>query len=101
MWTHLWFKLTSAFALIMLIGVIVTTLLTRQGADAHFAHFMVEHHMVRPEVMVQTLANYYIQRQGWGDADTQFPVLVEAASDGVMSGIMGSMMGMANNRIGR
>lgn len=52
MWTHLWFKLTSAFALIMLIGVIVTTLLTRQGADAHFAHFMVEHHMVRPEVMV-------------------------------------------------
>lgn len=96
---HLWFKLTSAFALIILIGVIVTTLLTRQGADAHFAHFMIEQHMVRPEVMLQALADFYVQEKGWHDLQSQLSIIVESSSDGVMGDVMGSMMGMTENRI--
>ncbi len=99
MWTHLWFKLTSAFALVILMGVFITAVLTRQGAATHFAHFMVAHHMIRPEVMVQTLADFYTQQHAWQDIDARLSLLVEAASDGVMSGMIGSMMGMSENRI--
>jgi two-component system OmpR family sensor kinase/two-component system sensor histidine kinase BaeS len=99
MWNHLWFKLTGAFALVTLVGVIVTALLTRQGAASHFAHFMVNHQMVRPQVMVQTLADHYAEQQGWDIVRAQFPLLVSAASDGMMSGMMGNMMGMHENRL--
>lgn len=99
MWNHLWFKLTGAFALVTLVGVIVTALLTRQGTASHFAHFMVDHHMIRPEVMVQTLADYYRQQGDWTETSAQLPHLVSAASDGLMSGMMGNMMGMHENRL--
>jgi hypothetical protein len=98
--THrLWFKLTAAFALVTIIGVIVTVILTRQGAATRFAHFMIDHHMIRPEQMQQTLADYYRQHQGWVDLDTMLPIVVEATSDGSMSDMMGSMMGMHDNRV--
>lgn len=98
--THrLWFKLITAFALVTVIGVIVTVLLARQGAATRFAHFMVDHHMVRPEQMQQMLVAYYQQHQGWQGLDPMLPLVVEAASDGSMSDIMGSMMGMYNNRV--
>lgn len=99
MWTHIWFKLTSAFALIIVIGLLISTVLTRQGAATHFAHFMVEHHMIRPEVMVQTLADYYSQHHDWNETNIHLPLLIETASDGMMSGMVGSMMGMNENRI--
>lgn len=99
MLTHLWFKLISAFALVIVIGVFITGVLTRQGAATHFAHFMVEHHMIRPGVMVQTLADYYSLHSDWKDTNSHLPLLIEAASDGIMSGMIGSMMGMSENRI--
>lgn len=98
MWNQLWFRLTGAFALVTLVGVIVTALLTRQGATSHFVHFMVEQRMVRPEAMVQTLADYYARQQEWAETAAQLPLLVDAASDGMMNGMMGNMMGMHENR---
>jgi hypothetical protein len=47
--THLWFKLTAAFALIIFIGVVVTVWLTNQGAATQLEHFMVANQMVRPD----------------------------------------------------
>ena len=100
---HLWFKLTSAFALIILIGVVVTTLLARQGTDARFAHLMVGQYMVRPEVLQQTLKDYYAAQGGWNELNLQFNRIAATSSDGIMGGMMGgmmgSMMGMAENRI--
>ena len=100
---HLWFKLTSAFALIILIGVVVTTLLARQGTDARFAHLMVGQYMVRPEVLQQTLKDYYAAQGGWNELNLQFNRIAATSSDGMMSGMMGGMMGsimgMAENHI--
>lgn len=56
--THLWFNLTGAFALVIGIGVLVTVVLTRQGAATQFAHFMVDGHMVRPVWLLSNLAEY-------------------------------------------
>jgi signal transduction histidine kinase len=98
--THrLWFKLISAFALVTAIGVLVTVILTRQGAETRFAHFMLDHHMVRPERMQQVLAEQYEKEQRWDNLPAILPLLMETASDGAMSNMMGSMMGMHNNRI--
>ncbi len=97
--THLWFKLTAAFALIIFIGVVVTVWLTNQGAATQFEHFMVANQMVRPAVMQAALADYYRVHGGWGELATIFDDLVLRASDGAMTGMFGTMMGMPHNRV--
>lgn len=97
--SRLWFRLIGAFTLVITIGVLVTVVLTRQGAATRFAHFMVDHHMVRPERLQQLLADYYGQRNGWTGIEQQLSLIVELASDGAMSSMMGGMMGMHNNRM--
>jgi len=96
---HLWFKLTGAFALVIGIGVLVTVVLTRQGTATQFAHFMVNGNMVRPAWLLPNLADYYQQQQGWTNLDARLDQIVTASSDGTMSGMVGSMMGMFDNRI--
>ena len=97
--SRLWLRLTTAFALIILIGIVVTVLLARSGAATQFAHFMVQGRMVRPAVMQQTIADHYFHHQGWSHLQEMLPTLVSAASDGAMSGVMGNMMGMHENRL--
>ena len=99
MTNRLWFRLMSAFALVITIGVLVTVVVTRQGAASRFAHFMINHHMVRPEQLQITLANYYHEQGSWVGLDTQFAAIIELSTDGTMSDMMGSMMGMNNNQI--
>jgi two-component system sensor histidine kinase BaeS len=99
MTNRLWFKLTSAFALVIAIGVLVTVVLTRQGTATRIAHFMIDGHMVRPERLQQALATYYTEQDGWAGLADQLPAVIEVASDGTMSDMMGNMMGMYDNRV--
>ena len=96
---QLWFKLTGAFALIIFIGMIVTVGLTSQGAATQFEHFMVANQMVSPAGMRNALANYYTAQTGWTGIDGALERLVVESSDGIMTGMMGNMMGMTANRI--
>ena len=96
---QLWFKLTGAFALIIFIGLIVTVWLASQGAATQFEHFMVANQMVRPATMQAALANYYTRNDTWEGVDSALDGLLLGASDGMMSGMFGSMMGMPANRI--
>src|SRR5690606_18183835 len=96
---HLWFKLTGAFALIIFIGLIVTVWLASQGAATQFEHFMVANQMVRPATMQAALVNYYTRNGTWEGVDSALDGLLLGASDGMMSGMFGSMMGMPANRI--
>ncbi len=96
---QLWFKLTAAFALIIFIGVVVTVWLTSQGTATQFEHFMVANQMVRPAVMQAALADYYRRHQDWNDLDAVFEELIFTASDGAMTGVFGTMMGMPTNRV--
>ena len=99
MTNRLWFRLLSAFTLVIAIGVLVTVVVTRQGAASRFAHFMINHHMVRPEQLQSTLADYYREHGSWTGLDTNFSAIIELSTDGTMSDVMGSMMGMNNNHI--
>lgn len=96
---RLWFRLISAFAVVIAVGVLVTVVVTRQGAASRFAHLMINDHMVRPEELQNTLAHYYREHGSWAALDTQFATVIEMSSDGSMSNMMGSMMGMANNQV--
>lgn len=96
---RLWFRLTSAFALVIVVGVLVTVVVARQGAASRFAHFMLNHHMVRPEQLQSTLVAYYVEHGSWDGLDTQLAAIIELSTDGTMSDMMGNMMGMNNNRI--
>lgn len=97
--SRLWLRLTAAFALIILIGIAVTVLLARSGAATQFEHFMVQGRMVRPAVMQQAIADHYFHHQGFSHLQEMLPTLISAASDGAMSGVMGNMMGMRENRL--
>ncbi len=96
---HLWLKLMGAFVVVIVLVVLVTVILTRQGADTQFAHFMVDGQMIRTSVLVQNLAHYYQQQKGWTDLDRQIGQVLLVASDGAMGGMMQGMMGMPNNRM--
>lgn len=96
---RLWFRLISAFTLVIAVGVLVTVVVARQGAASRFAHFMINHHMVRPEQLQSTLVNYYVEHGSWAGLDTQLTAIIELSTDGVMSDMMGNMMGMNNNQI--
>jgi hypothetical protein len=99
MTNRLWFRLMSAFTLVIAIGVIVTVVVTRQGAASRFDHFMLNHHMVRPEQLQLVLADYYREHGSWAGLDHALAGVIELASDGAMSDMMGNMMGMNNNQI--
>ncbi len=96
---QLWFKLMRAFALVISVGILVTVVLTRQGTATQFAHFMVNKHMLQPGQLQATLAQAYQAHQGWTGIQAELPTTIDAASDGQMSGVMGNLMGMFNNRI--
>lgn len=96
---RLWFRLTSAFALVIVVGVLVTVVVARQGAASRFAHFMINHHMVRPEQLQTTLVDYYVAHGSWDGVDAQLAAIIELSTDGTMSDMMGNMMGMNNNHI--
>ncbi len=97
---RLWVKLLGAFALIILLGVGVTVLLTRQGTATRFTHFMVDDQMFTPEHLQDDLVAYYQEHGGWQGIDAAFPQVVRhASSGGMMGGVMGHAMGMYDSRI--
>lgn len=99
MYNRLWVRLTLAFGLVIALAVATTVLLTRQGAAAGFAHFMVDHHMVRPEPLTAALAEHYRTAGSWVGLDERLPLVVEVASDGAMADMVGGMFGMQENRV--
>lgn len=95
----LWFRLTVAFALVIGVGIVVTVVVARQGTATQFAHFMVNKHMIRPDQLQTVLVEAYAAHNSWTGIQTQLPAIIDAASDGQMSGMMGNMMGMFNSRM--
>ena len=96
---RLWVKLTSAFALVIAVGIAVTVLLARQAAATQFAHFMIDDLMIRPERLQAVLVHDYEHAQGWQGTMERLPQLLAEAADGAMSGVMSNMMGMRNNQL--
>lgn len=93
------FRLMAAFTLIIGLVILVTVILTRQGTDTQFAHFMVDGQMIRTVRLIENLVSYYQAEGNWADLETEFDTVLLAASDGTMGPMMSGMMGMYENRM--
>lgn len=60
----LWFKLTAAFLLVVLVGVGLVALLANQVTTAEFRHYMVQGQLTEARELAEQLADYYAE---WGD----------------------------------
>ncbi len=97
--SRLWVKLTGAFALVIVVGILVTVVLTRQGTASQFTHLMIDNQMLQPTQIQQSLVDYYRRQGSWQDVDAYLDLLIVRDSMGRMSGMMGGMMGMMESRI--
>jgi signal transduction histidine kinase len=95
----LWVKLTGAFLAVILVGILFTVLLTRQGTASQVSHIMVGNQMVDPLEMQQTLAAFYAEEGSWTGVESLFPQIVHRHSRGPMGNMMGRMMGAADGSI--
>lgn len=96
----LWAKLTGVFAAIIVVGIVVTVVLARQGTVTQLSHFMVGNQMVQPAELQTALADYYARQGSWNGIEAVLPQLVLSASGGgMMGGMMGHMMGMFDSRV--
>lgn len=96
---RLWYKLTGAFALVIVIGVFVTVALARQGTANQFAHLMINSQMVQPEQLQQLLVDFYRKQGTWQNVDERLKELLSTASQGNRRGMMEGMPGMMNDRL--
>ncbi|MCB0187590.1 MAG: HAMP domain-containing protein, partial [Caldilineaceae bacterium] len=96
---QLGFRLMAAFALIIGLVILVTVVLTRQGTDTQFAHFMVDDQMIRTSQLITNLVTYYQQKGSWAGLDNELDEVLLVASDGTMGPMMQGMMGLYENRM--
>jgi two-component system OmpR family sensor kinase/two-component system sensor histidine kinase BaeS len=83
--TSLFFRLMSAFALIILVGVGLISLVTNQTTASEFQQFMLRGQMVRARDLTNELAAYYRARGNWEGVNS----ILRGASGGTMMGGMG------------
>jgi signal transduction histidine kinase len=95
----LWVKLTGAFLAVILVGILFTVLLARQGTASQVSHIMVGNQMVDPVEMQQTLAAFYAEEGSWTGVEALFPQIVRHHARGMMGNMMGRMMGAADGAI--
>lgn len=95
----LWFKLMAAFAVVIIIGVAVTTLLANRATAGEFQHFMLHGSMVEANELVADLGDYYARTGSWAGVNSVLAARREQRSQGGMSGMMGGMMGMMSDRL--
>jgi signal transduction histidine kinase len=92
-------RLLLSFTFIIAIGIAMTVWLAYNSATAQLEHYMIDGQMVRPGALQRALGEHYLAHDGWDELPGMLPALIAAASDGPMQGVMGSMMGMAENHL--
>jgi two-component system, OmpR family, sensor histidine kinase BaeS len=87
----LWFKLTAAFLLVALIGVLVVAVLANRATSTGFLRFLDEDRASALTRLQIDLANYYAARSGWDGVESLLRSYRQAQGLG-QSGSGGGMM---------
>jgi signal transduction histidine kinase len=80
----LFFRLMGAFAVIIVVGVVVVSLIANQTTASEFQQFMFRGQMVRAQDLSSELAAYYRARGNWECVDT----ILRGTSSAMMTGGM-------------
>lgn len=94
--SSLFLRLMGAFALVILVGIVVVSVIANQATTNEFRQFMFRGEMVQVPDLVTELAAYYRANSGWSGVETMF------ARGGGMMGqgqMRGAAMGNMSNRI--
>ncbi len=83
----LFFRLMGAFAVIIVVGVVVVSLIANQTTASEFQQFMFRGQMVRAQDLTGELAAYYRAQGNWEGAKT---FLRDPSSGMMMGGMMGA-----------
>ena len=100
----LWIKLVSAFAAIILIGVVINSLLINQVTQSQFSQYVSETGLAWATRLAPSLASYYAQNGSWQGVDRYLgaPLTmmsgIQAGSNTAQPNGMGSGM-MGNNEM--
>ncbi len=90
---RLWFRLMSAFVLVIAVGILVTVWVAGRSAATQFSHVMVNGRSLDPAALLTSLTESYTRTGGWQEADTVLDSAVGSAATGGMGDGMGSGMG--------
>lgn len=94
--SSLFVRLMGAFALVILVGIVMVSVIANQTTTNEFRQFMFRGEMVQVPDLVSELASYYRANAGWSGVETLF------ARGGGMMGqgqMRGGAMGNMSNRI--
>ncbi|HZQ10422.1 MAG TPA: ATP-binding protein [Anaerolineae bacterium] len=80
----LFFRLMGAFAVIIVVGVVVVSLVANQTTTSEFQQFMLRGQMVRAQDLTGELAVYYRTHGNWEGVNT----ILRGTSSGMMTGGM-------------
>ncbi|MBP7962869.1 MAG: HAMP domain-containing protein [Caldilineaceae bacterium] len=90
---RLWFKLMSAFVLVIAVGILVTVWVAGRSAATQFSHVMINGRSLDLAALVTTLADAHTQAGGWQGADIALDDAVGSTLTGGMGNGMSGMMG--------
>ncbi len=91
----LWFRLMGAFVLVILIGVVVSSVLIDRATGGQFSHYVTQNGKAWAQRLAPVLAEQYAQDGGWQNAEAWLETLPgRGAGAGSGMGLrMGAMMG--------
>ncbi|MEZ4517337.1 MAG: hypothetical protein R3C44_11055 [Chloroflexota bacterium] len=77
---RLWFRLTTAFLLVAIIGVLVVALLANQAAATSFRRYLTAGQSEQWQSIQQALGASYESLGDWSEADTILTAIVRTRS---------------------
>ncbi len=92
----LFWRLMGAFAVVILVGVVVVTLIAKQTTAREFQQYMFRGQMMRLSDIAAELSAYYRAQGNWSDVSA----MLRRASGGMMGDMDGMMGGMMGNSAG-
>ncbi len=87
-------KLMGAFALVVLVGVLVVTVVAGRATTRAFQHFMFQGRMVAAQDVLEALAAYYARNGSWAGVQAFLSRAGRTMGGMGMMGPMGGMSGM-------
>ena len=75
----LWIRLTLAFALVIVVGIVMVTVIVNQQTSTEFLHFIVRSQLINP-ALITFLVEYYSQAGNWEGVETVFEKIDRHAS---------------------
>ncbi|GAB4281322.1 MAG: ATP-binding protein [Candidatus Promineifilaceae bacterium] len=84
----LWLKLTIAFLLVAVVGIVVVGYWANRTTESGFRHYLLQGEVVQTDVLAEQLVTYYRQQDGWDGVDVLLTSILTGRGQNGMGGGM-------------